>query len=96
MSGYTPLTQEERCQIDLLKKASHHQAEIAATLEKHKSAVSRELKRNQGLKGYRPQQAHGLALARRDEKAQPCLNQGVWQHVERLIRETWSPEQIVG
>lgn len=31
MSGYTPLTQEERYQIDLLKKASHHQAERAAT-----------------------------------------------------------------
>ena len=95
MSGYTQRTQEERCQIYILKKAGHHQAEIAATLERHKSTVSRELKRNQGLKGYRPQQAHSLALARRDEKAQPRLDQGVWQHIERRIREAWSPAQIV-
>lgn len=95
MSGYTQLTQEERYQIYLLKKAGHHQTEIAATLERHTSTVSRERKRNQGLKGYRPQQAHSLALARREGKAQPRLDQGVWQHVERLIREAWSPEQIV-
>jgi len=69
MSSHTPLIQEERHQIDLLKKAGHHEAEIAATLERHKSMVSRELKRNQGLKAYWSQQAHSLALARRDEKA---------------------------
>ena len=37
--------------------------------------VIRELKRNQGLKGYRPQQAHDLALARQNEKAGPRLDQ---------------------
>lgn len=95
MSGYTQLTQEERYQIYILKKAGHHPAAIAATLARHKSTITRELKRNQGLKGYRPQQAHGLALARRAEKAQPRLDPGVWEHVERLIREAWSPEQIV-
>ena len=66
-SGYTPLTQEERYQIYFLKKPGHHQAEIAETLERHNSTVSHVRKRNQGLKGYRPQQAHGLALVRRDE-----------------------------
>jgi IS30 family transposase len=96
MSGYAQLTQEERYQIYILKKAGYCQAEIAAMLERHKSTVSREIKRNQGLKGYRPQQAHGLALARRYEKAQPRIDQGVWQHVDRLIREEWSPEQVVG
>ena len=71
MSGYAQLTQEERYQIYILKKAGHCQAEIAAMLERHTSTVSRELRRDQGLKGYRPRQAHGLALARRPEKAQP-------------------------
>lgn len=96
MSGYTQLTQEERYQIYILKKAGHHQAEIATMLGRHTSTVSRELRRNQGLRGYRPQQAHGLALTRRYEKAQPRIELGVWQDVARLIREEWSPEQVVG
>lgn len=96
MSGYTQLTQEERYQIYALKKAGHSQAEIATLLGRDKSTISRELRRNQGLKGYRPQQAHNLALVRRHSKAQPRIGEQVWHQVETLIREEWSPEQIVG
>ncbi|MGB5339659.1 MAG: IS30 family transposase [Gammaproteobacteria bacterium] len=96
MSGYTQLTQEERYQIYILKKAEYSQAEIADLLERDKSTISRELRRNRGLKGYRPQQAHHLALLRRYDKAQPRIGDQVWQQVETLIREEWSPEQVVG
>jgi len=96
MRGYTQLTQEERYQIYALKKAGHDQAEIAELLERDKSTISRELRRNRGLKGYRPQQAHNLALRRRYDKAQPRIGNPVWQLVEALIRDEWSPEQIVG
>ena len=48
------------------------------------------------MKGYRPQQAHTLALARRHDKAQPPIECTVWQLVKALIRNTWSPEQVVG
>jgi len=65
-------------------------------LGRNKSTISRELRRNQGLRGYRPQQAHSLALARRYDKAAPRLTDEVWQHVEVLLREEWSPEQVVG
>jgi len=65
MRGYTQLTQEERYQIYILKKVEYSQAEIAELLERDKSTISRELRRNRGLKGYRPQQAHNLALLRR-------------------------------
>ena len=94
--NYTQLTQEERYQIYALKKAGHDQAEIAELLERDKSTISRELRRNRGLKGYRPQQAHNLALRRRYDKAQPRIGNQVWLLVEALIREEWSPEQIVG
>jgi IS30 family transposase len=90
------LTQEERYQIYILKKAEYSQAEIAELLERDKSTISRELRRNRGLKGYRPQQAHQLALMRRYDKMQPRLGDEVWQQVEALICEEWSPEQIVG
>jgi IS30 family transposase len=96
MRGYTQLTQEERYQIYILKKAEYNQAEIAELLERDKSTISRELRRNHGLKGYRPQQAHNLALQRRYDKMQPRIGDQVWQLVEALIREEWSPEQVVG
>ena len=61
----------------------------------HKSSVSRELKRNRGQRGYRPQQAHELATARR-QKAVPRLTTEAWNIVESLLRQDWSPEQISG
>jgi len=94
--NYTQLTQEERYQIYILNKAEYSQAEIAGLLERDKSTISRELRRNRGLKGYRPRQAHSLTLMRRYGKAQPRIGNQVWQQIETLIREEWSPERIVG
>jgi IS30 family transposase len=94
--SYTQLTQEERYQIYALKKAGHDQVTIAGIIDRNPGTISRELRRNRGLKGYRPQQAHNLALMRSQDKSQPRLGQQVWQQVEVLIREEWSPEQIVG
>ncbi len=82
-----------RYQIYVLKKAGHNQTVIASLLGRDKSTISRELRRNRGLKGYRPQQANKLALGRRHDKAQPRISESVWQHVEALLREQWSPEQ---
>jgi len=96
MRGYTQLTQEERYQIYILKKAEYSQAEIAGLLERDKSTISRELRRNRGLKGYRPQQAHNLAMTRRYDQARSRIGSEVWKFVDILIREEWSPEQIVG
>lgn len=94
MRVYTQLTQEQRYQIYALMKAEHNQAEIAAIVGVHKSTISREVRRNRGLRGYRPQQAHQLALHRRQAKAQPRFTSAHWRLVERLLREDWSPEQI--
>ena len=35
-------------------------------------------------------------MARRHAKATPRIDENVWQQVETLIRDEWSPEQIVG
>jgi IS30 family transposase len=94
--SYTQLTHEERYQIYILKKAEYDQTQIAELLGRNKSTISRELRRNRGLRGYRPNQAHNLALLRRYDKAQPRIGNQVWQQVEVLICEEWSPEQIVG
>lgn len=68
--------------------------ETAQVIGVHKSTVSRELKRNTGARGYRPKQAHQLALQRQDEKVRFMIEEGTWRRVEQLLRQDWSPEQV--
>lgn len=95
MSPYRQLTQEQRYQIYALRKTGHSRTEIAEVIGVHKATVSRELKRNRGGCGYRPQQAHGLAMERR-QKGVPRITSETWMLVEKLLRQDWSPEQISG
>ena len=94
MRHYTQLTHEQRYQISVLMKAQHNQTEIASLIGVHKSTISRELRRNRGLRGYRPQQAHRFCLHRRTQKAKPRIASSSWRLVGRLLRQDWSPEQI--
>ena len=95
MRTYHQLTQEQRYQIYALGKMKHSLSEIATVVGVHKSSVSRELKRNRGQRGYRPQQAQELAMKRRP-KAILRITVEVWSTVDRLLRQEWSPEQISG
>ena len=95
MRTYDQLTQAQRYQIYVLRKTEHSLAEIASVIGVHKSSVSRELKRNPGNRGYRPQQAHELALGRR-LKSTSRITATVWAVVEKLLRQDWSLEQISG
>ena len=94
--SYTQLTREQRYQIDALMKADHDQTRIAEIIGCHKSTVSRELRRNRGQRGYRPKQAHELAVARHRAAYRPRIAAQTWQQVEALVRQQWSPEQICG
>ena len=96
MKGYTQLTRDERYQIYALRKAGHSQKEIAEVLRRNPSTISRELGRNKGLKGYRPEQAHRLAQNRKKERDRTRIPESTWARVEQLLREDWSPEQISG
>jgi transposase, IS30 family len=95
MRTYYQLTQEQRYQIYALQKTGHSGAEIADVIGVHKATVSRELRRNRGRRGYRPQQAQKLALERRS-KAVSRISATTWTIVEKLLRQEWSPEQISG
>lgn len=92
--SYNQITQEERYQIYALLKAGNNQTEIAMILNRHKSTVSREIRRNTGLRGYRPQQAQRLADQRKDNKACSRISDMVWTDVVHLLQQEWSPEQI--
>ena len=95
MRTYTQLTQAQRYQIYALKKMGHNQTEIAKCIGVDKSTISRELKRNQGQRGYRPKQAHNMALSRR-KQGRCRIRSETWALVDAKIRIDWSPEQISG
>ena len=70
---------------------------MAATVSVSPSTISRELRRNQGQRGYRPGQAHHKALARRRSKAKATkMTPVVIERIEAGLRQQWSPEQIEG
>jgi IS30 family transposase len=65
---------------------------------RHRSTVGRELTRNTGQRGYRPQQAQRLADRRRLASRRPHQmdNPEVHQYVEDKLDKYWSPDQIAG
>ena len=69
---------------------------LADQIGVHKSTICRELKRNKGLRGYRPKQAHRLACARQSQIPRIRILDTIWTGIEKAIREDWSPEQISG
>ena len=85
--NYSQLTENERYQIYALKKAGHSQQEIARLIERSPSMVSRELKRNAGLRGYRPRQAQKLSdsLRKGSHKARK-ISYDIKAAIETLIR----------
>ena len=98
MSQYKQLTKEQRCQIYALKKRGFSQRDIALDLECHQSTISRELKRNTGLRCYRYQQAQTLTIARRRQACKPSkMTPERICEINKFITENdWNPEVISG
>lgn len=95
--NYKHLTFEQRVEIRAYLKLGLARYQIAQQLGVHKSTVSRELRRNSGLKGYRPHQAQQLALWRRTSAAKKiCFTEAVKKQVIHYLGQDWSPEQIAG
>jgi IS30 family transposase len=95
MRAYKQLTEEDRIEIYAMKQAGKQQNQMAAALGIHPSTISRELARNEGLRGYRPKQAQQKALLRRltARKAVKMTPQTI-DYIECKLRQEHSPEQI--
>lgn len=94
---YKHISQIERYQIYSLMKAQHSITQIAKLLGRHKSTISRELRRNTGFRGYRPKQACELALTRSQSSCNArTLAPWVKEQAHALLELQWSPEQIAG
>ena len=96
--GYSHLTRDTRSQIYALKSTGFSQSHIARQLKISPSTVSREIKRNSGLKGYRFEQADRLAIHRRSQASsvRRVFTPAAQALVEDKLRQKWSPEQISG
>lgn len=97
MKGYKQLTEVQRYQIDALKKAGKLQKEMAAIVGVSESAISRELSRNTGKRGYRPKQATIKAQRKRQEAKKAIkMTSATVVLIEEKLRLDWSPEQVSG
>ena len=67
MNSYKQLAYEQRYHIFSMMRIGLSQTKIANEIGVHRSTVSRELRRNQGRRGYRPKQAHRFTLRRRNK-----------------------------
>ena len=98
MNKYRRITYEDRCQIYALNTRGASQESIAEVLGVSQSAVSREICRNRGQRGYRFKQAEAKAQARQAIRSKPRkLTAPVRLKIEAKLRQMrWSPEQVSG
>ena len=92
------LTREQRYTISAMHKQGCTQKMIAEAINKNKSVVSRELKRNANLKGkYSFEYAQDMAELRKERMKNPRkLTSQLKKKIIFLIEEDWSPQQIEG
>ncbi len=92
---YTHISEAERYQIYALKKAgiSQSQSKIALQLNRNTSTISRELRRNKGLKGYRLKQAQLKAVTRNAIIAYKIPDE-TWQRVKVNYTRNGVPNKL--
>ena len=94
---YEQLSLEERCEIARLRGDGQSIRQIAASMDRAASTVSRELRRNTGRQvGYKPSYAAEQAWARRWRGSRLARQPDLQKLVLNLLVMGWSPEQIAG
>jgi IS30 family transposase len=83
--GYQHLTSDQRNQIYALNASGQSPSKMAAIVGCSARTIQRELKRNRGLRGYRPRQAQCMANARKHRSKPYLLKLKPWLKV--LIAE---------
>lgn len=96
---YKHLTIEERNIIYRMRWQGYKNSEIAKCLGRHRSTITRELKRNLNCQNlYNPGTAQTMANIRRKDHLH-CSKTGnstLMAYVAKHLMECWSPEQISG
>ena len=93
------ITREQRYTIYSMLQKGYNQTEIASVINKNKSVVSREIRRNADARSgqYKDDLAHRKYLKRQEYKAKPrTFTPEVEEYVRDKLRLKYSPEQIAG
>jgi len=97
---YAQITLDERYAISALRKLGYKPAEIARELGRHPSTIGREVRRNawrEDGRTYRPLKAQSYTnQRRRASRSTSQFSADEWALVESVLREDFSPEQVVG
>ena len=96
---YKQLTSEQRYTISVLLQNRTKQKEIAKAINVSPSTVSREIRRNSGVRGrYNWETAQANAVqTKRKKPGNHSINKEVMEEAKHLlVTEQWSPEQISG
>ena len=97
---YHQIALEERYALMVLRRQGKSQAAIGRALRRHPSTISRELRRNRWrcdprFYWYLRAQSY-TNRRRRISRRNAQFSAADWAVVEALLREDWSPEQVVG
>lgn len=93
------ITSSQRYTISSMLKAGHSVLEISKCIEKDKSSIYRELGRNKDERNgkYKADLAERKCRERhKDKKKQSKFSAKMQEDIEGLLREDYSPEQVVG
>lgn len=96
---YRQLTLEDRIVISTLRKEGLNSSQIAQRMGRHRSTISREVKRNRrpADHGYRSVKANKHAnYRRRTSRQRSKFSDEQWQFVRAQLLDDLSPEQIAG
>ena len=95
MKQYTHLNQTERTIIANMNASGHTLNVIAQAIGRSKSTISRELRRNRSLRGYRPQRAQTLSEQRAlNSRNARRISTDIIGVSDKYLQDEWSPEQI--
>lgn len=96
---YCQLTSGERYMLAALRLQGLNQSQIAAALGRHRSTISREVRRNSSRYDghYRPSKAQERTQGRRSRSRRNLRFSGQdFARVNDLLCRQWSPEQVAG
>jgi IS30 family transposase len=98
--NYKHLSSEERDKIAYLRAQGKSISDIAESIERNKSSISRELKRNRSpiYNVYLANKAHERALKRKHQSVQRqrIRNPLIRRYIMNKLKLNWSPELIAG
>lgn len=98
-SSYEHLSLEERTFLEVGMLSGWSRRALARRLQRAPSTISREVTRNRAARArYSARSAQRVAQRRATwpRRRRKLLQRRLWNQVECLLRERWSPEQIAG